>query len=217
MIKLYSYFRSSSSYRVRIALNLKNLDYEIKPIHLLRKGGEQFTEEFKKLNPACKIPVLVQDHCSISQSVAIIEFLDEQFPKPRLYPEDPLQRAGVRQLCEIINSDIQPLQNLSVLKKLVKDHGFSEEQKLDWIRHWITLGFQSFETLISKTCGKFSMEDEPCAVDCFLIPQVYNALRFGVNMSLFPKIQKIHEQAMEDEAFKKAHPDNQPETPVKVY
>ncbi len=213
MIKLYSYFRSSSSYRVRIALNLKKLDYETKPVHLLLEGGEQFTEEFKKLNPACKIPVLIRDRCVISQSVAIIEYLDEQFPEPELYPEDPLQRARVRQLCEMINSDIQPLQNLSVLKKLVKDHGFGEEQKLDWIHHWIRLGFGSFETLVSKNSGKFSLEDKPCAVDCFLIPQVYNALRFGVDMSSFPRIQSIYQQAAEQEAFVKAHPDNQPDFP----
>ncbi len=214
MIKLYSYFRSSSSYRVRIALNLKNLNYETKAVHLLRNGGEQFTEDFKKLNPGCRIPVLVHDNKAISQSTAIIEYLDEKFPKNRLYPENPLEKAKTRQLCEIINSDIQPLQNLSVLKKLVKDHDFNEEQKLEWIRHWISLGFKSFEILVAESSGKFSLYDEPCAADCFLIPQVYNALRFGVDLSVFQKIQNVHQQAMEHESFKKAHPDNQPDTPV---
>ena len=213
MIKLYSYFRSSSSYRVRIALNLKNLDYQINPVHLLHRGGEQFTEKFKKLNPGCRIPVLIHKNHPISQSVAIIEYLEEQFPNPELYPKDPLEKAKVRQLCEIINSDIQPLQNLSVLKKLVKDYGLNEEQKLEWIRHWIGFGFQTFEALATKHSGKFSLRDEPCAVDCFLIPQVYNALRFGVDLSLFPKIQSVYQQSMKHKAFKKAHPDNQPDSP----
>ena len=214
MIKLYSYFRSSSSYRVRIALNLKNLDYETKPVHLLLNGGEQFTENFKKLNPACRIPVLIHNDQIISQSVAIVEYLDEQFSGHRLYPKNPLEKAKVRQLCEIVNSDIQPLQNVSVLKKLVRDYGFSEEQKLEWIRHWISLGFKSFETLLAENSGKFSLYDEPCAVDCFLIPQVYNALRFSVDISVFPKIQNVYKETVKSELFIKAHPDNQPDTPV---
>ena len=213
MMELYSYFRSSSSYRVRIALNLKGLEYQIRPVHLLRQGGEQFTESFKKLNPGCRIPVLVHNSHNISQSTAIIEYLEEKFPEPALYPKAPLERAKVRQLCEIINSDIQPLQNLSLLKKLVKEYSLSEEQKLNWIRHWIKLGFQSFETLIGQERGSFSLYHEPCAVDCFLIPQVYNALRFKVDLSEFPKIQKAHKQAEKLSAFKKAHPDNQPDTP----
>ena len=213
MIKLYSYFRSSGSYRVRIALNLKALDYKIQPIHLLHKGGEQFKEEFKKLNPACRVPVLVHGDLVISQSMAIIEYLDERFPRPNLYPKDFAQRAKVRQLCENINSDIQPLQNLSVLKKLVKDSHWDEKQKLHWIRHWIELGFQSFESLVAKISGKFCLGDQPGSADCFLIPQVYNALRFGVDLSPFPHIKGIHQRATELEAFRKAHPDEQPDFP----
>jgi maleylacetoacetate isomerase len=213
MIKLYSYFRSSSSYRVRIALNLKGLDYEIMPVHLLNEGGEQFKESFTKLNAAHRIPVLIHDDKVIAQSVAIIEYLDSLKTDPSLLPPSEFQKAQARQLIEIINSDIQPLQNLSVLKKLVKDHGFSEEEKVKWIQHWITLGFQSYESLVKKTAGTFSVGDKPTAPDCFLIPQVFNALRFQVDMETFPTIHRIHEAALKHPAFEKAHPNNQPDAP----
>lgn len=213
MIKLYSYYRSSSSYRVRIALNLKNLDYEIIPIHLLKEGGEQFSPDFKKINPAAKIPVINYDGHIIAQSIAIIEYLDETFPSIPLYPENPVQKAKVRQLCEIINSDIQPLQNLAVLKKLVADYGISEEKKEDWIRHWISLGFHSFESLVATTAGQFCIGDKPSAVDCFLIPQVYNAHRFSMDLKPFPTIERIHREAAQLDPFIAAHPDNQPDSP----
>lgn len=213
MIKLYSYYRSSSSYRVRIALNLKNLDYDIVPVNLIKEGGEQFSTDFKKINPAAKIPVLNHDGTIIAQSVAIIEYLDETFPEIPLYPKDTAQKARARQLCEIINSDIQPLQNLSVLKKLVAEYSVSEEQRDDWIRHWITLGFQSFESLIAKTAKRFCLGDTPSAVDCYLIPQIYNALRYHMDLSQFPHIDRVHREAEKLEAFVAAHPDNQPDTP----
>lgn len=214
MIKLYSYFRSSCSYRVRIALNLKGLNYQTLPIHLLRSGGEQFSSEYSKINAAHKVPTLVTDDGILSQSVAIIEYLENQFPEPALYPKDLYQLGLSRQLVEIINSDIQPLQNLSVLKKLVSDYGLSEQQKEDWIRHWIQLGFQSFETLLEKTSGKFSMGEHPGVVDCFLIPQVFNAHRFQLDMSAFPKISAINERCLSLEAFIKAAPANQPDSPL---
>lgn len=214
MIKLYSYFRSSSSYRVRIALNIKNLPHEIVPVHLLNNGGEQFSEEFSKLNKAHRIPVIVHDDRTIAQSVAIMEYLDASFPEHPLYPRDEGQKALARQLIEIINSDIQPLQNLSVLKKLVKEHGFSEEEKVAWIKHWITLGFESFESLLESSSGNFCMGDSAGVVDCYLVPQVYNAVRFGVDMSRFPKIAEINERCLALESFQKAHPDNQLDTPT---
>ena len=213
MTKLYSYFRSSSSYRVRIALNLKGLDYEIVPIHLLKDGGQQFTEKFSSLNRAHKVPTLEHDGNVLAQSVAIIEYLDEVFQRTPLYPADPLQKALCRQMIEIINSDIQPLQNLSVLKKLVGQHGFSEEQKVSWIQHWIDLGFESYEALAKKTAGNFSFGDTPTAADCFLIPQIFNALRFEMEMAKYPTLLKIHNNAIKHPAFEKAHPNNQPDTP----
>lgn len=214
MIKLYSYFRSSSSYRVRIALNLKGLEHEIIPVHLLADGGEQFKPQFKSLNEASKIPVLIHNGQTLAQSISIIEYLDETFTDKNLYPTNAANKALVRQLCEIVNSDIQPLQNLAVLKKLVKEHGFTEEQKIEWIKHWITLGFQSYEALLAKTAEKFSFQNEVSAADCFLIPQVYNAVRFGVDMEAFPKIKQINDHCLTLEAFKAAHPDNQSDTPA---
>jgi len=214
MIKLYSYYRSSSSYRVRIALNLKNLDYEIQPIHLLQDGGQQFSEQFSKINAAHKVPALNHDGNIVAQSVAIIEYLDAISDGAPIFPQSPFEKAQARQLIEIINSDIQPLQNLAVLKKLVKDHGFSDQEKFGWIQHWITLGFKSFEDVASKTAGTFCIGDSPSAVDCFLIPQVYNAERFEVDMSLFPTISRINKTALKHPAFIKAHPSNQPDTPA---
>lgn len=213
MIKLYSYFRSSSSYRVRIALNLKQLDYSIQPVHLIKEGGEQFKKSFTQLNAASKIPVLQHDENTISQSLAIIEYLEECFPQFPLFPKKPIERALTRQLCEIVNSDIQPLQNLSVLKKLVKDYGFSDDQKLDWIQHWISLGFHSFENLVKETAGDYCIGDQITAADCFLIPQIYNANRFQVDMSAFPTITKINDNACAHDAFITARPDQQPDFP----
>lgn len=212
MIKLYSYFRSSSSYRVRIALNLKNLDYSIIPVHLVKEGGEQFTEDFTKLNRAQRIPVIEHDGQIIAQSVAIIEYLDTVFNDIPLMPDSPVKKAHCRQLVEIINSDIQPLQNLRVLQKLVNENGLSEDEKKSWIQFWITSGFHSYEAILQKTAGKFSMGDQLTSADCFLIPQVYNADRWDVDMTPFPKIQEINERALSLPAFVKAHPNNQPDT-----
>lgn len=213
MIKLYSYFRSSSSFRVRIALNLKNLEYETIPVHLVKDGGEQHKDEFSLLNPSRRLPVLVHAGKPIAQSVAIIEYIDGIFLETQLYPTTPFERAKARQLVEIINSDIQPLQNLSVLKSLKEDWNFSEEDKVKWIQHWINLGFQSFESVVKETAGKYSIGDLPGVVDCFLIPQVFNAVRFNVDLSPFPTITSINETALKHPAFIKAHPDNQPDRP----
>ena len=211
MIKLYSYFRSSSSYRVRIALNLKNLDHEIVPVNLLSE--DHFSEPFTQINAAHKIPVIDHAGKTIAQSVAIIEYLEAVFRETHLYPTTPYERAIARQMCEIVNSDIQPLQNLSVLKKLKKDFAIDDEQKKKWIQHWISLGFESYEALAKQTAGAYSIGDTPSVADCFLIPQVYNAVRFEVEMSLFPTIERINKTALEHPAFIKAHPANQPDTP----
>jgi maleylacetoacetate isomerase len=214
MITLYSYYRSSSSYRIRLALNIKGLDYEIKPIHLIKDGGEQHSAQFKKLNAAEKIPLIDHVGYLVAQSMAIVEYLEETFPdQPRLFPTQLADRARVRQLCEIVNSDIQPLQNLSVLQKLVGDYGFSEEQKLEWCQHWIRRGLESFEALLKVTHGRYCHKDQVGVADCFLIPQVYNAQRYGIDLSQFPLITQINENCMELEAFSMAHPDNQPDTP----
>lgn len=213
MIQLYSYFRSSCSYRVRIGLNLKGLEFETLPIHLVKNGGEQFSDDFKKHNPSGKVPVLVDQGQSYFQSTAILEYLDEVYPQVPLYPLTPKERAEVRMLCEVVNSDIQPLQNLRVLKSLVGDFGLSDAKKLEWIRKWISQGFESLEASLQKTAGTFAYGEKPGAVDCFLVPQVYNARRFEIDMGQFPIISRVDKACLELEAFQKAHPDNQIDTP----
>ncbi|NQZ19466.1 MAG: maleylacetoacetate isomerase [Bdellovibrionales bacterium] len=212
-MKLYSYYRSSCSYRVRNALNHKNLTYDYAPVHLVKEGGEQFQESFKKLNPSSKVPVLEHNGNSFFQSTAIIEYLDEVFPENPLFPKEAVEKAKVRMLCEVINSDIQPLQNLRLLKSLVGEYGLNDEQKVTWIRRWIGEGFNTYEALIKTTAGSYSIGDNPTAADCFIVPQVYNALRFELDMSQFPTIQKVHDHCIKQEAFVKSHPDNQPDTP----
>ena len=213
MIKLYSYFRSSCSYRVRIALNLKGLDYEIVPVHLVKDGGEQFKDSFTELNPSNKVPVLIDGEKTLFQSVAITEYLEETYKEKPLYPVKPIEKAQVRLLCEIINSDIQPLQNLFILKKLISDFSITDEQKIKWIQDIIARGFQSYEKTLKKTAGTFSFADQITAADCFLVPQVYNAERFKVDMKVFPNIQRVVDKCRSIEAFEKAHPDNQVDAP----
>ena len=214
-LKLYSYYRSSASYRVRIALNLKGLSYEYLPVHLLNGGGEQHSDDYKSLNPSAEVPTLIDGDKALGQSVAICLYLDDVAPdKPLLFSKDPFEKAQILQACEIINSGIQPLQNLRVMQKLVKDFGFTDDQKTQWIRHWVTLGFTSFEKLISKNDGPFCMGESPTAADAFLAPQLFAAQRFAVDTSAFPKIQKVSEHFSQLDAFKMAHPDNQPDTPT---
>lgn len=197
-------------------MNLKGLEYSIKPVHLVKNGGEQHQSEFEAINPGKKVPVLEHMGEHISQSMAIIEYIDHSFPDPLLFPRERWQKAMVRQLCEVINTDIQPIQNLSVLQMLTKTFNATDEQKIAWVKHWITQGFKTYEKLIEDCSGNYSFGDNFTAADCFLVPQVYNANRFGVNMLQFPKITRINDNCLENEAFQMAHPDNQPDTPRKV-
>ena len=209
---LYSYFRSSAAYRVRIALNLKNIDYEIRPVHLLKNGGEQFKADYLALNPQGRVPVLVVENQVLTQSSAIIEYLEETYPTPPLLPTNALERAYVRSLAQIIACDIHPLNNLRVLaylKGFIKEDGFEQ----GWRIHWIQEGFAAFEQLLQKHgyCGRFTYGDMPNMADAFLVPQVYNALRFGYEMSGFPLISGIYENCLQESAFSKAAPENQPD------
>jgi maleylpyruvate isomerase len=213
-LKLYSYFRSSASYRVRIALNLKGLKYEYVPVHLINQGGEQLLEPYKKLNPSAELPTLVHKAKALSQSVAIIHYLDDVYPEKPLFPADPYLKAKIMQVCEVVNSGIQPLQNLRVLKKLTDDFQVSEEQKNIWIQHWIRLGFEGLETMVKEFAGDFSFGNKPTAADAFVVPQVYNAHRFKLSMDKFPTLSRIANHCNQLEAFKSAHPDTQPDTPL---
>ena len=212
-LKLYSYYRSSCSYRVRIALGLKGLDYEYVPIHLVKDGGEQHLEDYRKKNPKSEVPTLVEDSFFLSQSMAIIEYLDERVPEPRLFFGDLKQKAFIRQACEIINSGIQPLQNLSVLQSLSVQFEASEGKRKQWIQKIMTQGLKSYESLIQSTASKFSFGEQVSAADLFLVPQIYNALRFEVSLDSFPHIQRVNSNCLKLEHFIKAHPKNQPDAP----
>jgi maleylacetoacetate isomerase len=211
-IILYSYFRSSAAYRVRIALNLKNIDYETRPVHLVKNGGEQFNPDYLALNPQGRVPALVVENKVLTQSSAIIEYLEEVYPNPPLLPTNAVERAYVRSLAQVIACDIHPLNNLRVtdyLKGSVKD---SFQQT--WRIYWIHDGFTALEQLLDKHNyhGRFCFGDTPGMADAFLIPQVYNAQRFGCEMKSFPLISGIYENCMQEAAFSNAAPENQPDT-----
>lgn len=212
MLKLYSYWRSSASYRVRIALNLKGLPCEIVPIHLLRDGGEQFSNAYRALNPQARVPLLVDGDFRVNQSQAILEYLEALHPQPALVPADPRQQARVRAFCLTITADIQPLQNTSVLKYLSDQLGVSEEAKSAWLRHWITRGLAALEQE-SGDAGdaRFVFGDTPSWADCVLVPQIYAAERFGCDAANYPRLARVAAHCATLPAFQRAHPDAQPD------
>lgn len=213
-LKLYSYFRSSSAYRVRIALNLKGLNYDYLPVHLLNNGGEQNSDEFKKLSPKAEVPALVHDGKNLIQSMAIIEYLDEVYPQnPLLFPRDPYLKSQVRAACEIINSGIQPLQNLRTLQKLQVYFNVSDEEKNQWISDWVSMGLAALDQLIKPYSKNFCFGHEVSAADIFLVPQIFSALRFNVDTTNIPKLMEIYEHCQQIKAFAQAAPTEQPDAP----
>ena len=210
-MKLYGYWRSSTSYRARIALNLKGLNAEIVPVNLLK--GEQRSNEYSKLNPEMRVPMLEDNGHTLTQSLAIIEYLDEMYPQTPLLPVTPHERARVRALALAIACDITPLNNLGPLAYLTTQCGVTEEQKTLWIRHWMEAGFTVVEKILSENSatGRFCHGASPTLADCCLVPQVYNARRFGVDMTPYPTIVRIDAACKELSAFIKAHPSNQPD------
>lgn len=211
MLTLHNYFRSSAAYRVRIAMNLKGLDYDYVPVHLTRDGGMQFKEPYKSLNPQQLVPLLDDDGFQISQSLAIIEYLDEKFPNTRLLPKSPEGRARVRQIALAISCDIHPLQNLRVLKYLTGTLGASEESKTQWIHHWLSEGLAALEADLSRapTRGRFCFGDTPSMADCTLVPQMFSAARFNVDTVPYPTLRAIHEACEAIPAVAAAHPSRQ--------
>ncbi len=211
-VVLYSYYRSSASYRVRIALNLKKIDYEIHPVHLVKGGGQQCQPDFLAINPQGLVPVLVVDDAVISQSSAIIEFLEEVYPEPALLPISAMERARVRSLVQLIACEIHPLNNLRVLQYLKNNLDF-EDAGRSWYCHWIREGFAAFEQMLKANGhrGTFCHGDTPGMGDAFLIPQVYNALRFSCDMNPYPLINFIYQNCIRLPGFKDAAPENQPD------
>ncbi|KVH65650.1 maleylacetoacetate isomerase [Burkholderia ubonensis] len=212
-MKLYSYFRSSASYRVRIALHLKQLPFDYVPVHLLRDGGQQLKDEYRALSPDSLVPTLVDGDAALQQSLAIVEYLDETHPEPPLLPKAPLDRAYVRSIALQIACEIHPLNNLRVLKYLKHMLQVPEEAKNDWYRHWIEAGFATLEARLANDprTGKLCFGDTPTLADICVVPQVFNANRFAIDTSRFPTIQRIYDYAMTLDAFKVAAPGAQPD------
>ena len=212
-MKLYTFFRSSASYRVRIALNLKGLEFEQAAIHLRRGGGEQLKPAYKAINPQALVPALEDDGQVFSQSLAIIEYLEERYPKPALLPSDAADRAVVRSMALVIACEVHPIQNLRVLNHLKSDHKQSDEDTIRWARHWINLGFLALERMIVSVTkeGDFCFGQTPTMADLCLVPQLINARRFGVDLSAYPKLLAIEASCMSLPAFADAAPENQPD------
>jgi len=211
---LYNYFRSSTSYRARIALHYKNLKFDYRPVHLLNDGGEQHKSEYISLNSMSEVPTLVHGKLTLSQSVAIIEYLDEVFPAPPLFPDDPARKALVRQFCENINSFLHPLSNLKVLQHLESRHGYTQDDKAQWVSLWAAKGLTALEDILKKNSGTYCFGDEITTADLFLVPQVFSAQRFKVDLNPYPLLMKINETCLKHEAFIKAHPLRQVDTPA---
>jgi maleylpyruvate isomerase len=212
-MKLYDYFRSSASYRVRIGLKLKGLEYESVPVHLVRDGGEQLKAEYRAVNPSALVPALQDDGATMTQSLAILEYLDEMHPLMPLLPRDALGRARVRSLSQAIACDIHPINNLRVLRYLVKQAGLTEEAKNAWYEHWVHEGFSALESTLANSAdtGRFCHGDTPTIADCVLVPQVFNAVRFKIDMAPYPTIARIDAECAKLPAFVAAHPSNQPD------
>lgn len=212
-MKLYTYFRSSAAYRVRIALNLKGLAYDAVPVHLLRDGGEQLTDSYRALNPSALLPTLDDDGSVIGQSLAIIEYLEETRPQTPLLPSGAADRARVRALALTVAADTHPLGNLRVLKYLKGPLKVSEEVKLEWQQHWLQIGLATLERLLADDArtGRYCHGDTPTLADCCLVPQVFSAQRFGVDLTPYPTVMRIHAACAELPAFQQAHPSQQPD------
>ncbi|WP_375749525.1 maleylacetoacetate isomerase [Vibrio sp. HN007] len=218
-ITLYGYWRSSAAYRVRIGLNLKQLNYESKSVHLVRNGGEQHDSQYHELNASELVPVLVDGELRLNQSLAILQYLDESYPEISLIPEQTPLRYQALALAQDIAIEVHPLNNLRVLQYLEGELSCKQKDKLDWIQHWVHQGFSAIEEKLAKHRklhgdSVYSLADSPCIVDICLVPQVYNALRFDVDMSAYPLINAIVEACNQLPAFVHAMPENQADANV---
>jgi maleylacetoacetate isomerase len=212
-MKLYTFFRSSASFRVRIALNLKGLQYEQAPIHLRRGGGEQLSTEYKAINPQALVPALEDGGKILTQSLAIIEYLEERYPQPPLLPRDPADKAVVRSMALIIACEVHPIQNLRVLQYVKREYNQSDEQVNRWAQHWIDLGLVALEQMIVAQArrGRFCFGDTPTLADICLVPQLGNARRYGCDLTPCPAIIEIEKNCMALPAFADAAPEKQPD------
>lgn len=214
-LRLYSYWRSSAAYRVRIGLNLKGLPYQTVPVHLVRDGGEQHTEAFRQTNPQGLVPVLQHGDRVFRQSVAILEYLDETWPEPPLLPSAARDRQRVRALAQTVACDIHPLNNLRVLQYFERNWHVPQPERDGWVQHWIHEGFAALEAMLAghPSTGTFCEGDTPTLADCCLVPQVYNARRFGVDLGAYPTVMRIEKACLALPAFEAARPERQPDAP----
>jgi maleylacetoacetate isomerase len=209
-VKLYTYFRSSAAFRVRIALNLKGLAYEPVFVHLAK--GEHRAAAYAKVNPQALLPTLeLDDGTRLTQSLAIIEYLDEKHPQKPLVPKDAQERARVRSLSYLIASEIHPLNNLRVLQHLKRALNQSEDQVNAWYRHWIADGLAKLEAELANSKGRFCHGDTPTMADCCLVPQIFNAKRYQSDLAPYPQTMRVFEACMQLEAFDRAQPSKQPD------
>ena len=214
-LRLYSYWRSSAAYRVRIGLNLKGLSYETVPVHLLRDGGEQLQSAYAATNPQKLVPVLEHGQRAYRQSLAILEYLDEVWPTPPLLPATARDRARIRALAQLVACDVHPLNNLRVLRYFEHEWHVPQPERDVWVRHWIEQGFAAFEAMLQDhpATGSFCDGHSPTLADCCLVPQVYNARRFGVDLSPYPTLVAIERACLELPEFQAAAPERQPDAP----
>lgn len=208
-MKLYGYWRSSAAYRCRIAMHLKGIEFDSVPVHLVKDGGEQHSADYVELNPTHLVPTLVDGDFTLNQSLAIIDYLEEHFPDVSLLPEDLKQKALVKAFAYDVACEIHPVNNLRVQQYVVKELGADDQQKMAWVHHWMDKGFAALETKLAKSMGKYCFGDSITLADICLVPQVYNAVRFGIAMDKYPNIAQVVERCNQHQAFIDALPENQ--------
>ncbi|WP_115718333.1 maleylacetoacetate isomerase [Gallaecimonas mangrovi] len=206
---LYGYWRSSAAYRVRIAMAIKGVDYVSIPVHLVKDGGQQHGQEYCAINPSQLVPSLIDGPLVLTQSLAILEYLEETQPGPKLLPDDAGARAQVRAFCQDIACDMHPLDNLRVLQYLTGELNVSEADKLKWYRHWVEVGFSALEQRLVKSAGQYCFGDTLTMADCCLVPQLYNAKRFDVTLTPFPTLVAVGQRLELLAAFRLAAPKRQ--------
>jgi maleylacetoacetate isomerase len=211
-LRLYSYWRSSASHRVRIALQLKGLDFEYAPVHLVAGGGEQYSAAYRALNPQSRVPSLETPGGVLTQSMAIMEWLEETYPEPPLLPRDPLQRARARAMAQLMVADVQPLQNTSVTRYLQEKLQQGEAAVEDWRRHWVARGLAALEDMLSRgPAGDWCVGTHATLADACLLPQCASARRFGIDIVAYPRIARIEKACNANAAFQRAAPEVQPD------